>query len=377
VTCWWIARCHGLVIAFNARAVGERRGDGRRLLSYNLAQHHVSAYVWHHVADTLQSATATNGAASGPNPWPKASWDPIFLRSPDPAARFETPQNYSLLERFMSVTIKNGSITLTNFAELGSVLDPQTLPPGPEVANGQPTSGSGVTQEAGAAQTIASHDLASLLAQLSTISTGLDAMARQDAYARDQAARDVARYEALLVDKQEADRALAEVRRLRAAAEQLAAEAFTDEARAQAAQHAAGARAAELHVTQLLAERTRDIEELAARPHLARALADRQRHAEQMAEADQRAEAERANRLNSGLAALHQTLAADQLDEAQRLLEPLVREFPDNAEVHKRADALRWRLRQRLVAPAETALQEVVRRPTETIPRRSWPAWPA
>ena len=195
----------------------------------------------------------------------------------------------------MSITIKNGSITLKNLAELGSVLDPQTLPPGPEVADSQPTSGSEVTQEAGAAQTIASHNLASLLAQLSTISTGLDAMARQDAYARDQAALDLARYEALLVDKQEADRALAEVRRLRASAEQLAAEAFTDEARAQAAQHAAGARAAELHVTQLLADRTRELEELAARPHLARALADRQRHAEQQAEAAQRAEAERTN----------------------------------------------------------------------------------
>ena len=124
----------------------------------------------------------------------------------------------------MSITIKNGSITLKNLAELGSVLDPQTLPPGPEVADSQPTSGSEVTQEAGAAQTIAPHNLASLLAQLSTISTGLDAMARQDAYARDQAALDLARYEALLVDKQEADRALAEVRRLRASAEQLAAE---------------------------------------------------------------------------------------------------------------------------------------------------------
>ncbi len=170
----------------------------------------------------------------------------------------------------MSITIKNGSITLKNLAELGSVLDPQTLPPGPEVADSQPTSGSEVTQEAGAAQTIAPHNLASLLAQLSTISTGLDAMARQDAYARDQAALDLARYEALLVDKQEAERALAEVRRLRAAAEQLSAEAFTDEARAQAAQHAAGARAAELNVTQLLADRTRELEELAARPHLRR-----------------------------------------------------------------------------------------------------------
>jgi hypothetical protein len=122
-------------------------------------------------------------------------------------------------------------------------------------------------------------------------------------------------------------------------------------------------RAAELNFTQLLADRTRELEELAARPHLARALADHHRHAEQQAEAAQRAEAERANRLDSGLAALHHALAADQLDEAERLLAPLMREFPDNAELRRRADALRWRLRQRLIAPAETALQEIVRRP--------------
>jgi hypothetical protein len=123
------------------------------------------------------------------------------------------------------------------------------------------------------------------------------------------------------------------------------------------------ARAAELNLWRLLTDRAGEIEELAARPHLARALTERQRHAEQQAEAALRAEAERTNRLNSGLAALHQTLAADHLDEAQLLLEPLMREFPDDAEVRKRADTLRWRLRQRLVAPAETALQEVVRRP--------------
>src|SRR3989442_12386398 len=40
-----------------------------------------------------------------------------------------------------------------------------------------------------------------------------------------------------------------------------------------------------------------------------------------------------------------------------------MRESPDNAEVRKRADAPRWRLRQRPAAPAETALQEIVRRP--------------
>jgi len=150
----------------------------------------------------------------------------------------------------MSITTKNGSITLKNFAELGSVLDPESLPPGPEAVDDEPTHDSQNPHEATNAQTPAPRDLASLLAQLSTISTGLDTMARQDAHARDQAELD-----------------------------------------------------------------------------------------------------------------LHQALAADQLDDAQRLLEPLMREFSDNAEVRRRADALRWRLGQRLIAPAENALQAVVRRP--------------
>src|SRR5205085_9106346 len=50
---------YGMVIAFNVLAVGERSGDGGRLLTYNLAQHHVSANAWHHVAATLQSTTGS------------------------------------------------------------------------------------------------------------------------------------------------------------------------------------------------------------------------------------------------------------------------------------------------------------------------------
>jgi len=263
----------------------------------------------------------------------------------------------------MSITKHNGTIKLTSLADLGSVLDLETLPPGPEATQVEQIPDSHVPQEDAATQPAAPLDLASLLAQLATISSSLDTMARQDAHARDQAGLDLARYEALLVDQQEAVRALGEARRLRTAAEQLSAQAFTDEAGAKAAQHAAIARAAELGCTQLLAARTRALEELAARPHLARALADRHRHAEQQAEAARRAEAERAGRLASGLAAVHQTLAADKLDEAQRLLEPLAREFPDNAQLVSRADALRWRLRQRKVEPAETALRDIVRRP--------------
>jgi len=50
---------YGILIAFDVLAVGERSGDGGRLLTYNLGQHHVSANAWHHVAATLQSSTGT------------------------------------------------------------------------------------------------------------------------------------------------------------------------------------------------------------------------------------------------------------------------------------------------------------------------------
>ncbi|MCA1645990.1 MAG: hypothetical protein LC797_11175 [Chloroflexi bacterium] len=59
----------------------------------------------------------------------------------------------------------------------------------------------------------------------------------------------------------------------------------------------------------------------APRCQSARVPADRRRHAELQAEAARHAQTERASRLDGGLAALHQALAADQFDEAQRLLE--------------------------------------------------------
>ena len=156
-------------------------------------------------------------------------------------------------------------------------------------------------------------------------------------------------------------------------AEQLAAEAFTDEARALASQHAGAARAAELSCTHLLAERTRAADELASSPHLARALADRRRLAQEQAEAAQRAEAERAGRLAHGIAAVRAALNANQLDGAARLLGPLAREFSQEREVQSLADVLRWRERQRLVMPAEDALRDVLRRPYRDDPeaRRS------
>src|SRR5258708_6080051 len=108
-------------------------------------------------------------------------------------------------------------------------------------------------------------------------------MIRQDARAREQATVELAQYETLLAERHDAERALGEARRIRAAAERLATEAFTDDARAQAAQHTAVARAAELSCRQLLAELTRAAEELAGRPHLARGVSERRRLVQEQA----------------------------------------------------------------------------------------------
>jgi len=63
----------------------------------------------------------------------------------------------------------------------------------------------------------------------------------------------------------------------------------------------------------------------------------------------ERAEAERAGRLAHGIAVIRAALNANQLDEAERPLGPLTRDFSLEREVQSLADVLHWRERQRLV----------------------------
>ena len=265
----------------------------------------------------------------------------------------------------------NGSITLKSFAELATVLDLESLPPGPPDADDETASAidSATTQteppviEEPSPITSTQVDLASLIAQLASVSSGLETMARQDARAREQATIELAQYESLAAERKEAERALADARRVRATAELLMTEAFTEQARADAARHAAVARAAELTCTQLLAERTRAADELASSPHLARVVEERRRHEREQAEAVQRAENERAARLANGIAAARQAHHEGRLDDARALLAPLARDFPSNQEIQSVLDAVRWHAQHLRTAPAEEALQDVVRRP--------------
>ena len=265
----------------------------------------------------------------------------------------------------------NGSITLKSFSELADVLDLQSLPPGPPDCDDDTSTTrdqssvlpeSIVIEQPDPTPAPAPQNLASLMAQLASVSTGLETMARQDARAREQATIELAQYETLAAERQEAERGVAEARRVRATAELLVTEGFTEQARAEAARHAAVARAAELMCTQLLAERTRAAEELASRPHLARVVAERRRREQEQAEAAERAEAERTARLANGIAAAKQAHRDGRLDDARALLAPLARDFPTNQDIQSVLDAVRWHAQHLRVAPAEEALQIVMRR---------------
>jgi len=263
-------------------------------------------------------------------------------------------------------------ITLTGLANLGAVLDSQALPSGPET----PAEAEANREAGPGACTPVPQDLAGLIAQLASLSGDLESMARQDAQAREQATVEVAKYETLLGERQDAERALGEARHLRATAEQFAAEAFTDDARAQAAQHAAIARATELGCAQLLAERTQATEDLAGRPYVVRALGERRRLAQEQADAAQRAEAERVSRLASGLAAVRAALAADQLDQAERLLAPLAHEFPDERDVHSLPMLSAGGTDNGWSRPLRPRCATSSGGPTGTIRRLPLPGWP-
>jgi hypothetical protein len=210
-----------------------------------------------------------------------------------------------------------------------------------------------------------------VIAQLASLSSSLELAAREDARAREQATIEMARYQTLAAEQREAERALNEAREVRMAAELLSSQAFTEEARAQAARNAAVARAAELACAELFAERTRAADELASRPYLARVIADQRRREQEQAEAARRAEEERMARLAQGLAAARAELAEGNLDEARRLLAPLTRDFPTDDQVQSVLDTVRWQAQQLVVATAQAALHDARRALRESVHERA------
>jgi hypothetical protein len=279
---------------------------------------------------------------------------------------------------------RNGAVILKSFADLSHHIDVESLPPGPSdrdepgliaESDSTPTKSDDHQETAlsitSASQPLPPQDLASVIAQLASLSNSLELAAREDARAREQATIELARYQTLAAERHEAERALAEAREVCTAAELLSSQAFTEEARAQAARNAAVARAAELACAELLAERTRAADQLASRPHLARVIADQRRRQQEQAEAARRAGEERTARLAQGLAATRAELAAGNLDEARRLLAPLSRDFPTDDKVQSVLDTVRWQAQQLVVAPAQTGLREARRALRESVPERA------
>jgi len=281
-------------------------------------------------------------------------------------------------------SFSNGAVIVKSFADLASVIDVENLPAGPaepttvltndqsstEDQRGDQAADGAVTVSPPSAPHVA-QDLAGLVAQLARMSSGLETMAREDARAREQATIELAQYEALAAERGEAERALAEARQVRGAAERLVSQAFSKDARDRAAEHAALARAAELQCVQLLAQRVRAADELASRPYLAQVLAERGRREEERAEAARQEAADRAQRLAAGLDAARQALREEQPDDAVALLNPLARQFPSDAEIRKALDTAAWQSRRRVVAPAEEALRDIHTRPYRQDPEQA------
>ena len=267
----------------------------------------------------------------------------------------------------------NGTITLKSFTELAAVLDLASLPPGPADADADVAGAAdpvfvdaAITRVGTTARldpsTTQAVDLASVIAQLAHVSSGLETLACQDARAREQATIELAQFEALSAERQQAEQALVEAHRVRVAAEVLASEAFTEAARADAARHVAVARAAELTCTQLLAARVRAADELVSRPHLARMLAERRQREQERAEAAARADEQRHTRLADGLADATEARHDGRLEEARDRLVALARDFPDSPDIRPLLDAVRWQLHRQQSAPAVEAMDDVMRR---------------
>jgi hypothetical protein len=267
----------------------------------------------------------------------------------------------------------NGT-SIKSFADLGLLIDLNSLPDGPSETAVVATESQVILDSPSPSFDISSRaqpNLPVLLAQLAEMSSGLEAMARQDARARELATVELARYEALLADRRDAERALDEARQVRAAAEQFVAQAFTDELRTRVAEHVATARAAELTCAELLAVRVRQTDELASRPHLARLLAERERQVKDRVERERRRDAERAERLAAGLEQAREALRQEQPEQALRVLQPLRTQFPDAPELRRTLDAAYWQLRRRVAAPVEEALHDVRSRAYRLDPERA------
>jgi hypothetical protein len=194
-------------------------------------------------------------------------------------------------------------------------------------------------------------DADALAARLQVLLSAVLEVERLSRQAREVAASDLAHYDALVTARQVLERHQQEAAGIRQRAEQLAASAFGEQARAVAASTLHEARGLEQALGDLVEHRTAEAAAFQADHPDVQALVEERR--QQAAEARRRElEAERAHRLADLLQAGELAVRQGALVEAQECLRNLKAEFPAEEE---RVDALRVRLHHRAQAAREAA----------------------
>lgn len=205
----------------------------------------------------------------------------------------------------------SNQVVLKSFAELALAFRLEPLPDGPPTPCPRPVAEAGKSEPP--------VDLNRLMQDLEAAGAELQAAAQADETARAEALRDLERYDALVAALRQAEGTRDRAAQVRADAERLVEEAFTDDARMSAQRAVETAERAAHLATVLVEERQADVEQMASRLDLARLLAERQRHEDQARrEAEAAARAERAREL---AAAVQQALADGRLNEALLLLD--------------------------------------------------------
>jgi hypothetical protein len=201
----------------------------------------------------------------------------------------------------------------------------------------------------------------SLAARLQVLLSAVLEVERLSRQAREAAASDLARYDALVTARQVLEHHQREAAGIRERSEQLAASAFGQQARAAAASTLAESRQLEQTLGDLVEQRTADAAAFqTGHPDVESLVQERRQHA---AEARRRElEAERARRLADLLQAGDLALRQGALAEAQECLRRLKAEFP-NEEEH--IGALRTRLHQRAQAARDAVARAAIEQAAE------------
>ena len=260
--------------------------------------------------------------------------------------------------------------TVGGFAELGALfdIDPEANPPDEQTLT--PSGDNGVTLTPGDASLDACLDVAdqwaatpqpdpaARLAELKALGAALDARRERDREERTVALRELADHDDRLEAIGACERDREEVRTTRAGFEAALARPFGDphwlydEAlRDDYSRALAEAVAVDAALTDQLAGLRREAERLAATPVLARLLAERRRQEEGARAKENAAEANRQRSL--AIASAIQLRDAGSLQEARRVLGPVISKFPDDSESRSVMDSII--LRERTVKDTAAA----------------------